>query len=117
MNFLKRKEEHKNWYQIILWWEVRRIYYNIIIGLFGLLSFCICYVNIPLVYLALALGLNVCYTFLYVFELLFVKRVASEKLEVNYPKYSFIFIAYLILSIIFIIGLSLFMLVSIQSGI
>lgn len=87
-------------------------YYNIIMSLIGLSSFFICFVNIPLVYLVVALGLNVFYTFLYGFELLFIKRFASDDVRMNYPKFSFI--AYLILSMLLVVGMAVF--ISIQSG-
>lgn len=113
MNFLKRREEQKSWYQIILWWEVRRIYYNLIIGLFGLPSFYICFVNSESLCLVLVLGLNLFYTLLYVIEILFVKRLSSDYVKINYPKFSFI--TYLILSLILVIGISVFIFLAVQS--
>lgn len=29
------------WYQVIIWWELRRVLYNILVGFFGIISLCV----------------------------------------------------------------------------
>jgi len=36
--FLQLKNKERKWFQIIIWWEIRRILYNIIILIAGILS-------------------------------------------------------------------------------
>jgi len=106
MNILKISNPQRKWYQVILWWEIRRIPYNIIMYLTGLLSFYICFVTIPLIYLLIGLLLNIIYTVGWIFELIFVNKFKEQK-RLNYPMYAFI--SYLILSAFFILGFAVFL--------
>jgi hypothetical protein len=90
MNILKTTKTKRKWHEIVLWWEIRRIPYNIIMYFIGLLSFQIGYVTIPLAYLIVGFGLNVLYTLGWVIELLFINRLKKKDRRINYPKYAFI---------------------------
>lgn len=94
MNLLNKK-----WVRIIIWWEVGRIVYNIIMLLAGFLSFFIGYVTIPFIYLAIGLGLNILYTFGWILEIILNKYIPSR-----FSIYAFI--VYTILSILFVFGFS-----------
>ena len=109
MNLLKIKSIDRKWWEIILWWEIRRIPYNLIMYFIGLLSFYICFVTIPLVYLVIGLLLNVIYTFGWIVELVYVNRQNNENRKFKYPKYAFI--TYLILSIMLVLGFAMFLLI------
>lgn len=85
MNILKIENVNRKWYEIILWWEVRRIPYNIFMYFIGLSSFKIAYVAIPIVYLALGLLLNILYTFGWIYELMF-RKTMSDNLKFNFRK-------------------------------
>jgi hypothetical protein len=104
MNILKIAGANRKWYEIILWWEIRRIPYNIIMFIVGMLSFYIGYVTIPLVYALLALALNVVYTFGWIVELLVICRLKYEK-RTKYPQYTFI--GYLLLSALMVFGIAI----------
>ncbi len=45
--YIKYFDFQNKWYQSILWWEIRRIPYNVIMIISGLLSFLIGAVSIP----------------------------------------------------------------------
>lgn len=91
------KTTNRSWWEIILWWEIRRILYNVIMLLAGCLSFCIGYVTIPLIYLVIGLGLNILYTLSWIVEIILNKYIP--------PRFSlYTFIAYTILSILFVFG-------------
>ncbi len=109
MNILKITKTNRNWHEIILWWEIRRIPYNIILYFVGLLSFYISYVTIPLVYLVIGFALNVIYTLGWIFELLFITRLQDESRKANYPRYTFI--SYLALSTLFVFGIAILLLI------
>lgn len=65
------------WWRVILWWEARRLPYNMLVGLYGALCFIIFYFSItssghlkpgedavePMALFAAPVGINVCYTF------------------------------------------------------
>ncbi len=84
MNFFNRlitvDTTDRNFIQIILWWEIRRILYNCIVFLFGMLSLILisCFTTIqngedtvePLVILAFALVCNIGYTLGWITELM-----------------------------------------------
>lgn len=108
MNILRITKANKKWYEIILWWEIRRIPYNIIMCAVGLLSFYIAYVTIPLVYIVIGLGLNVIYTFGWMIELLFISSVNNGNSKVRYPRYMFLW--YLIFSALFVFGIAILLL-------
>ena len=108
MNFLKIDRLNRKWWETILWWEIRRIPYNLIMYFIGLLSFYICFVTIPLVYLVIGFLLNILYTLGWIVELLYVNRQKNEIKKMKYPKYGFII--YLISSIMFVLGISVFLL-------
>lgn len=109
MNLLKIKKNDRKWWEIILWWEIRRIPYNLIMCFIGLLSFYICFVTIPLVYLVVGLLLNLIYTFGWVIELAYINRQNNENSRLKYPKYAFII--YLIFSIILVLGFAISLLI------
>jgi amino acid transporter len=98
------KNIEKKWYQIVIWWEIRRIPYNIILLVSGLLSFLIAYVSIPVIYTLTGLALNLIYCLVYVFDVVLTKtkkKNLSKKL----------FLIYLIISITTIFGLSIMFLI------
>ena len=95
MNLIRITNAQRKWYEIILWWELRRIPYNIIMYFVGLLSFYISYMTIPLIYLLIGFLLNICYTGGWIYELMFVTQQSIEKRK-HYPGHAFL--TYLILS-------------------
>ena len=109
MNILKITSTNRRWYEIILWWEFRRIPYNVIMYLVGYLSFCICFVTIPLIYLVIGVGLNLIYTFGWIIELLFINRGQNESRKIIYPKFAFI--SYLIISSLVVFGVAILLLI------
>jgi len=75
-------EENASWLHVILWWEVRRIPYNLIVGLLGMISLLLFFFTIsarvlepgedaiePLALVATVIGMNVFYTAGWVVEL------------------------------------------------
>jgi hypothetical protein len=111
VNLLKITRTNRKWYEVILWWEIRRIPYNIVMGFIGYLSFYIGYVTIPLVYLVIGLALNILYTFGWMIELLFINRGKNENRKLKYPKFAFV--SYLILSSLFVFGIATLLLIRI----
>ena len=109
MNILKITKSKRKWYEIILWWEIRRIPYNIIMYFIGLLSFQIAYVTIPLVYLIIGLGLNVLYTLGWIFELLVINRLKEQERRVSYPKYALL--SYLTFSTLIVFAIPILLLI------
>ncbi|TDT46798.1 hypothetical protein CLV90_0857 [Maribacter spongiicola] len=107
MNLLKINSIDRKWWEIILWWELRRIAYNIIMYFIGLLSFYICFVTIPLVYLVIGLVLNIIYTIGWIVELIGRRNWKFES-KLKYPKYAFN--GYLVFSVITVFGFSIFLL-------
>lgn len=77
MKLLAVGSEPRPWWQVILWWELRRIPYNLIMAAVGLLSMAIMAVTIPLIYVLMAVGLNVLYTGGWLTELLL--RVLTQQ--------------------------------------
>jgi len=87
MNLIKRfldvNDEDRNFLQIIIWWEIRRILYNIIVLFFGFLSLSIMSAIVaiepgedlvePLVVIAFAIICNISYTLGWFTEL-FVRK-------------------------------------------
>ena len=104
MDILRISKPNRKWYEIVIWWELRRIPYNIIMCFVGLTSFYVGHVTIPLVYILIGLLLNVGYTFCWIVELIFRSRI-KEHNRIKYPKTSFI--SYLVISSAIIVGISL----------
>lgn len=103
MDRLDINPSNRNWLSIILWWEIRRIPYNLIMFGIGYLSFYISYVTIPLVYILIGLWLNIIYTLGWVIEIIIIKNL-NKNIWVKYPNYALI--SYIILSILFVFGLA-----------
>lgn len=108
-NIRKLTMTYRRWHEIILWWELRRIPYNVIMYIVGLLSFQIGYVTIPLVYIIIGLGLNVLYTLGWIIELLFIDRLKEKEGRLNYPQYAFI--SYLTFSTLVVFAIPLLLLI------
>lgn len=108
MNLFKIKTANRKWYEIILWWEIRRILYNVIMYFIGYASFYICYVSIPLVYLVIGIVLNALYTTGWIIDLLYIQRLNDDNKKMQYPKRLFIY--YLILSIILVFSIAFYLL-------
>ncbi len=111
MSSLKITDANKRWYEIIIWWETRRIPYNVVMYFVGYLSFYICFVTIPLVYLVIGITLNIFYTFGWIIELLFINRGQNENRKLKYSKFTFVF--YLISSSLFVLGIAVLLLLRI----
>lgn len=109
MKIFKLTKSERKWHEIILWWEIRRIPYNIIMYFIGLLSFQIGYVTIPLVYLIIGLGLNVLYTLGWIIELLVINRLDEKERKINYPKYALLF--YLTFSTLIVFAIPILLLI------
>jgi hypothetical protein len=111
MNIVRVTNTDRRWYEIILWWEIRRIPYNVVMSFVGYLSFYIGYVTIPLVYFVIGLALNIFYSFGWIIELLFINRGQNENRKLKYPKRAFV--SYLILSSLFVFGIATLLLIRI----
>ena len=109
MNLLKLTRTNRKWYEIILWWELRRLPYNIIMYFIGVLSFQIGYVTIPLVYLIIGLALNVLYTFGWIIELLFINSLKEKNRSTKYPQYAFL--SYLTFSTLIVFAIPILLLI------
>jgi hypothetical protein len=109
MNILRITKTKRKWHEIILWWEIRRIPYNIIMYFIGLLSFQIGYVTIPLVYIIIGLGLNVLYTLGWIIELLFINRLKDKDRKIKYPRYAFL--SYLTFSTLIVFAIPILLLI------
>ena len=109
MGILKIGKTNRKWYERILWWEVRRIPYNIIMYFVGLLSFQIAYVTIPLIYLIIGLGLNAFYTLGWIIELMVFNGLTEIDRGIKYPRYAFIL--YLAFSTLVVFAIPVYMLV------
>lgn len=77
-------EGPRPWYKIVLWWELRRIPYNVIVGLTGAISggITLYYAgglgNPILVVLLYGLGANACYTAGWMTELIITKLLSKD---------------------------------------
>jgi hypothetical protein len=85
------------------WWELRRLFYNFIMLVGGLISFQIAAVSIPLLYIIIGIILNVGYSIVWLIDLNFKKR-RRRNLS------GLLFVLYLFLSIFFVVGFSLWLL-------
>jgi hypothetical protein len=103
VNFPTSSSKLETILKIIIWWEIRRIPYNVIMLIFGYLSLFISYVNIPVVYLVFALMLNLIYNLGWIVEIVLIKNLKNENIRLNYPRYAFRI--YLALSIMFVFAL------------
>ena len=108
MNLFKIKTANRRWYEIILWWEIRRILYNVTMYFIGYASFYICYVSIPLVYLVIGIVLNALYTTSWIIDLLYIQHLNDDNKKKQYPKRLFIY--YLALSIILVLSIAFYLL-------
>jgi hypothetical protein len=106
MDILRITKQDRKWYEIIMWWEVRRIPFNIIMYFIGLASFYIGYVTIPLLYLIIGLTLNVGYAFCWVVELTIINRQRGT-IKAKYPKIAFF--SYLAISAAIVFGFAFFL--------
>lgn len=105
MNILQRKIDNDfSISEIIIWWEIRRVIYNIIMFIVGILSFFIGYITIPIIYILFAINLNVLYTFSWIVEIALIKGINSNKLTIKYVKwFSILFYFYSIIAVLFYI--------------
>jgi hypothetical protein len=88
----------------ILWWEKRRLLYNDVMILVGIVSLCICAITIPIFYILIGLGLNVLYTLSWIIEIAIIRQMKSERASQIYaPAF---FSSYLILSAISVVAFS-----------
>lgn len=90
--FFSRPQEPDSWLGIISWWELRRVPYNLMVGLVGIISLLLFFLFIdlahelkpgedaiePLVLLITPVVINICYTAGWVAEL-FLRIVWREK--------------------------------------
>lgn len=91
-------------FQIIAWWEKRRIIYNTIMFVVGILSFFIGYITIPIIYILFAINLNILYTFSWIIEIAIFKHLNSDKSTKQYVKwFSILFYIYSIIAVLFYI--------------
>jgi hypothetical protein len=101
MSMFKITGTNRKWYEIIMWWELRRIPYNIIMYFIGLLSFQIGYVTIPLIYIVI--GFNFLYTLGWIIELIFINRLKERVKKNKYPRQAFIYYLAFSTIIVFVI--------------
>ena len=109
MNIIRITKSDRTWYEIVLWWEIRRIPYNVAMYFLGLGSFYVAYVTIPLFYLIIGLALNVGYSFCWIVELTLIKP-ASDATKLKYPGRAFL--SYLSFSTLAVFGFALLLLLS-----
>lgn len=109
MKLLAVGPEPRPWWQIILWWELRRVPYNLVMAGVGLLSMAIMAVTIPLIYVLMAVGLNVLYTAGWPAELLV--RAFSRHPERGQRFAPRAWLAYLVLSALVPLGFTASLLV------
>jgi hypothetical protein len=79
MGILTISERPRKWYQIIGWWELRRLPYNVIMLIAGISSLSIASVIIPLIYLMIGVGLNAIYTLGWITELVVSSSIKEVK--------------------------------------
>ncbi len=89
--------------QTLIWWEMRRILYNFVMFIVGNLSFFLFgYVTMPLIYMLIAINLNILYTFSWILEITIFKQFHSDELTRNYVKwFSILFYSYSIIAVLF----------------
>ena len=104
------KKEDRSWIDIIGWWEIRRIPFNLIVLFLGLLSFCFAYTSIPLIYVFLAFSLNILYCFGWILDIHLVKADKAMGVNVNHSKR--LFLIFLVFSILGIFSVSIFLLIN-----
>lgn len=97
-DFICSNAGFKKWYHTIIWWEMFRILYNGIMLFVGLVSSSIAAINIPIIYVLIALILNIFYCFLWITELYDKKELLQEKKIRKFRKKAFAI--YLIFSIL-----------------
>lgn len=117
--FFNRDEQPRSAWQVITWWEARRIFYNLLVGAVGIVTILLCLVSAAVgeSFLGIPIGLpdppifavvavivygimaNVCYTGGWITEII-VKRVWEEQGQ-YFGKISFV------LGVIFSIALTL----------
>jgi|GEM_PF-2224116 len=81
LDFIKSNQHFEKWYQKLLWWEVMRIPYNLIMLLLGIGSLAIAAVSIPALYFLIGLGLNFIYTFFGITEIFNKELSTSQELK------------------------------------
>jgi hypothetical protein len=106
MDILRITKPDREWYEIIIWWELRRVPFNIIMYFIGLASFYIGYVTIPLLYLVIGLILNIGYAFCWIIELAVIKKHDATT-KMKYPRIAFF--SYLTISTAIVFGFALFL--------
>lgn len=95
------KRNYCNTFDIIIWWEIRRILYITVVFVVGLLSFFIGFVNIPLIYFLFAINLNLLYTLSWIIEITLIAPKDSKRITYIYIKtFNIVFYAYSIISIL-----------------
>ena len=72
-------ERSKTWYKVLAYWELRRILYNVLMTLGGLLGMVVLYVNIPSLYFLIGILFNVGYSFLWFIDLYFLHRKKTDR--------------------------------------
>jgi hypothetical protein len=106
MDILRITKPDRRWSEIVIWWEMRRIPFNLLMYLIGLASFYIGYVTIPLFYLIIGLLINLGYTFCWVIELIIIRR-QDEAIRMKYARVAFL--CYLTISSGLVFGFAFFL--------
>jgi len=112
MKIFKVNRLDRSWWEILFWWELRRLLYNGIMAIVGLFSMAICAVNIPFIYALVALFLNLFYTLGWIIELGFINRKTDESIRLNYPRQ--FFLKYLTFSVLFVFAVAYYFLFGIR---
>src|SRR5258708_27102429 len=96
---------NNKWYLVVLWWELARIPFNLIMIFAGLLSFYVAYVTIPIVYEVIGFLLNCFFTLGWIIELAVRKRRSKSGVR----KFRiYFFSGYIILFTLLVLSFSLF---------
>ena len=82
MNLQRRKKLTDR--GIIVWWERRRLLFNLVLLAACLVSFFVGTIVIPIVYVMVVLSLNVLFTLSWIIEYSVIKRFKSETLNKRY---------------------------------
>ena len=85
-SFLRVDPNRRKWFHLVLWWESRRLWYNLLMIVFGLLSFMISFITIPAYYILIGLSLNLYYTLGWILEIPIALFSSDEILKIRFAK-------------------------------
>ena len=102
INTILQRNVRYMWYGTIIWWELIRILYNIIMAIIGFLSFYIAFFTVPIFYIFIDIILNLLFTIGWISELLDHRN--SSRQERNTFRKKFL-IWYFVASVIVVLAI------------